>query len=253
MIVKTFKIIAFGYILSSLFFLVFIQKFDHYPQIQYHIIIPIFKAIPDLLALYTCYRFLNGNVRYWMVGACAACAIGDVFLGISRDKYYELALISYLIGHILIIIGFKEYYKFSVKNIVSDILVVSFSIGVCIIILPHLDNIKDIVSVLLYAILITLMALLASNLNIKMKRAVFAGACIFVFSDSLNAVNKFVFLNITPTPAILEKIPILYVIISTYYLALFLIVFGFSLSFIQNVKISKKNESEIPKKLATPI
>lgn len=256
---KTLKHFAIAYIIASIFYVLFIQKYVLILDFKYHFIIPIFKSVPDLIALFLCFKFLNGPEKKWMVAATAACAVGDILLGISRYNDYIPALIAYLCGHILFTIAFSTYKKFSIKRLIPDIFVVAYTIMIGFIVIPKC-SLGNAISVSLYIIVITTMAIFASFINLKKYYIVFIGACLFILSDSINAVDKFVLSpKLTKTNYIKDtsnettysviddhricnfsivdsqnpivelvhfKINLLQIIISLYYSALFFIVFG---------------------------
>lgn len=259
---KSLKNLAIAYITFCCIYLILIQKYVFIPHFKFHFIIPIFKSIPDFIAIYVCYRYLSGSVRKWMITAAAACALGDILLGISRYADYTFALIAYLCGHILFTVSFSLYKKFSIKRLVPDFFVIAYTITVGIIVIPKC-TLGNTIAVSAYIIVITTMAIFASFIDLKKYYIVFIGACLFILSDSINAIDKFVLssepksevatqqINTTNTNNVIEddhrivnfsiadsmkpypslvgfRINLLQIIISLYYAALFFIVFGFA-------------------------
>lgn len=253
---KTLKYLAIGYVSLCLFYVIFIQKYVFVPHFRFHFLIPIFKSLPDFIAIYVSYRYLKGSTRKWMISATVACALGDILLGISRYTDYIPALVAYLCGHILFTVSFSLYKKVSLKRFITDLFVIAYTITIAFIVIPHC-KLGNAISVSAYIIVITTMAIFASFINIKKYYIVFIGACLFILSDSINAIDKFVFSDIAskqettitqkdvkeddhrvvnlsvsdsmnPTKSLYSiQINLLHIIISIYYGALFFIVFGF--------------------------
>ncbi len=258
---KNIKYFALSYIISCIFYVVFIQKYVFVPHFKFHFLIPIFKSAPDVIAIVFCYKYLSGSIRKWMLAATIACAAGDILLGISRYTDYTYALIAYLCGHILFTVSFSLYKKFSAKRLIPDIFVVAYTIMVGVIVIPKC-SLGNAISVGAYIIVITTMAIFASFIDLKKYYLVFIGACLFILSDSINAIDKFVLTpnakteisvtqnnnsnkmtededdhrivnfsiadSMNPSKSIVAiHVNLLHIIISLYYAALFFIVFGF--------------------------
>lgn len=251
---KKFKYLAIVYIFASIIYVLFIQKYVLIQHFKYHFIIPIFKSVPDIIALFLCYKYINGPSRKWMLAATIACAVGDILLGISRYTDYIPALIAYLCGHILFTMAFGTYKKFSIKRFLPDIFVIAYTITIGFIVIPKCST-GNAISVSLYIIVITTMAIFASIIDLKKYYIVFIGACLFILSDSINAIDKFVLTpkdseqaliinknsgeddhrickltivdSTLPNKSIFQiEFNLLQLIISLYYSALFFIVFG---------------------------
>lgn len=251
---KTLKYFAGAYILASVFYVLFIQKYVLVHDFKFHFIIPIFKSVPDFIALFLCIKYLKDSCRKWMIAATAACAVGDILLGISRYTDYIPALIAYLCGHILFTIAFGTHKKFSIKRLLPNIFVVAYTITIGFIVIPKC-SLGNAISVSLYIIVITTMAIFASLIDKKKYYIVFIGACLFILSDSINAIDKFVLTpkdsiqstisnkdsieddhrickftvvdSLNPTKSLFQiDVNLLQIIISLYYSALFFIVFG---------------------------
>ena len=150
--------------------------------------------------------------------------IGDVllmFVEKGGQAFFIFGLISFLAAHLSYIIAF--YGKASESGYLKGrpLLVLPFLIYMVFINLwwwNHLGAMQ--IPVMLYSIVITIMALSALNLRHIVSKAawnsLFSGALLFVMSDSLLAINKFVH----PIPEAG------FLIMSTYILAQYFIVQG---------------------------
>ncbi|MBU2937929.1 lysoplasmalogenase [Lacinutrix sp. C3R15] len=119
------------------------------------------------------------------------CLIGDVFL--MFDAYFVLGLASFLIGHVFFVYAFTSINGFSAR--IQTLLPLVIISGLVFLFLKdHLGNL--LIPVMLYITCIVLMAWQALNLYIWKKEYGFLlitiGAFLFLVSDSVLAINKFV-------------------------------------------------------------
>lgn len=142
--------------------------------------------------------------------------LGDTFLMFQGEKYFMFGLGSFLITHLLYIFTFNRNWLKT--NILARISFASFSI-IMLFLLQHNIGNSLIIPIVIYMITITIMAISASerNANSESYRLVLLGAILFLLSDSLIALDKFV----VPIP--FET----FLIMGTYVLAQYLIAVGF--------------------------
>lgn len=175
----------------------------------------------------------SNAIHRWMLGALLLSFLGDCFLLIKGAKMlFILGLSSFLLAHICYIFAFKrDINKISKEQLLRDNLLIKISVllfgSTLIVVLFSFGNegfatMKVPVSV--YALVIMTMAFTAalrkSFVNAQSYLLVLIGACLFVFSDSVIALNKFtaLFENNNYLPRFL--------IMSTYGVAQYLIVKG---------------------------
>jgi uncharacterized membrane protein YhhN len=166
------------------------------------------------------YFFQTQNQRNfqdkWMLIAFFFSMLGDTFLMLQGEKYFMFGLGSFLITHLFyIFVLSRNRLK---ANLLARISFLSFS-GIMLFVLQHSISDSLIIPIIIYMITITFMAISASerNTNPESYRLVLLGAILFVLSDSLIAINKFVMP--IPFSTIL--------IMGTYVLAQYLICVGF--------------------------
>lgn len=131
------------------------------------------------------------------VGLFFGC-LGDIFLMLNENMFVA-GLASFLIGHILYVIAFskqtsaKALSKHKSYILIAGILA-SFSYYLYSILIPSLGPLK--IPVILYIIVIAAMAFFAYTRRYQTNTLSFIicliGALLFIFSDSILALNKFV-------------------------------------------------------------
>ena len=147
--------------------------------------------------------------------------LGDVFLMLenSHELFFIAGLGSFLIAHVFYVFNFYRKSTLSISQILIAFGLLAYGIIMLFLLFPALPNDLQI-PVTVYVFVILLMAL--SSLTRKNSvpeisfRLVFLGALLFVVSDSLIAVSKFL-------------LPIPFsglMIMATYIPAQFLIVWG---------------------------
>ena len=150
---------------------------------------------------------------------------GDLLLMKSDELFFIFGLVSFLISHVFYIFTFRQFREeddteslHGLQKVRFAFPIILYGTGLVIILLPHLGEL--VTPVIIYALVLTLMVL---NALFRYKRTeassftlVFGGAVLFMISDSLLAINKF-----------LEPIHYSGIwIMSTYISAQFLIVRG---------------------------
>ncbi len=152
---------------------------------------------------------------------------GDVLLMNTGEIYFILGLLAFLVAHVFYIFTFRQFRDEDTTQALRGLHrirfafpIILFGTGLIVVLYPNLGDM--LMPVMVYALVLTLMVL---NALFRFKRTsaasfalVFGGAILFMISDSLLAVNKF-----------LE--PVSYSgfwIMSTYIGAQFLIVHGLS-------------------------
>jgi uncharacterized membrane protein YhhN len=216
-----------------------------------------FYTKPLLLPMIMLYAFVVINHRWnkalkFLLVALFFSWIGDVSLmltpehpldnslmGVPKSKYFFLlGLSSFLINHLFLI---SIYRKVTTENGESLFQQNKFSflpflaygiVMVSVVVPPVYDNPEKslaTIPVILYAAILLSMAAFAYNrygfVNTKNFWLVFIGAVLFVFSDSIIALNFLAFPGLIPKPG--------FVIMTTYVAAEFLIAKGILLQFFE--------------------
>jgi uncharacterized membrane protein YhhN len=162
-----------------------------YSVLKYQLVI--FKPITMLLIISIAFLYpaIDLNYKIFIIAGLLFSLVGDMFL-IFPEKHFTKGLISFLIGHILYIFAFVVLAGFHI-TIWIFLPIVLLSILYLKTILPHTGN--KTLPVIIYVIIITMMGWIAlerlyylQNLG-SLLAAI--GACLFMISDSVLALNKF--------------------------------------------------------------
>ncbi|MES2418815.1 MAG: lysoplasmalogenase [Bacteroidota bacterium] len=178
-----------------------------------------------LLSLLVYHTGLRGRFSKRIAGGLVFGLMGDVCLMFQDQDplFFIYGLISFLIGHIFYITAFyldyisnpklgKNYTRWAIG------IFGLFCLTFYLVLRPHLGEMQ--IPVLVYALVISLMAIMAVNrygrINSLSFKLVFIGAILFLISDSLLAFDKFV-IHFSYAGVL---------IMSTYMLAQYLITVG---------------------------
>jgi uncharacterized membrane protein YhhN len=158
---------------------------------------------------------LNIKEKYLYI-ALFFSLLGDVFLMFGGELYFMLGLGAFLLAHVFYILLFKSQFKF---NLVRVFPFVGATLSYFMFIKSGIDP-NLLLPVSVYCLVITVMGIFAAGrkTNNSSYKLVLIGSILFIISDSLIAYNKFY----APLPAS----P--FWVMSTYGLAQFLIVLGWS-------------------------
>jgi uncharacterized membrane protein YhhN len=163
-------------------------------------------------------RQLAGGDRLLLAGALLLSALGDVFLGLGGEQWFVYGLSSFLIAHLFYITLFvRQWPRTAVasaaRRVVAALLIV-FAAAMFAGLWPRLGGMK--LPVAAYLCALTGMSLTATLAGFR-AWWVMIGAALFMLSDSLIAVGKFM------SPIAYSD----YVIWATYYTAQVCIALGF--------------------------
>ncbi len=149
---------------------------------------PILKIIPLLSLLIIVSAEVKGRKRILIMMALIFCMIGDVLLDLDRSGNFKIALIAFLIGHLFYIIIFQIERRFEKKKSIFLILIFVYTLIVGFLL-------KDISPeflppVMIYLLVISIMTLSAFLMK-DFSWIICTGAIIFMISDTVIAINKF--------------------------------------------------------------
>jgi uncharacterized membrane protein YhhN len=166
---------------------------------------------------------LSGVVVLAIIFSCA----GDILLMFQQDdaRFFMFGLVAFLTAHVCYIFAYRQHQAGDSSRALQGLQKVRFGfpivfsgIGLVTILYGKLDGMK--IPVMIYATVITVMTLTAlyrfGRTSAASFAMVFGGAILFMISDSLIAINKF-----------MEPLPLAaFWIMATYISAQFLIVRG---------------------------
>jgi uncharacterized membrane protein YhhN len=145
--------------------------------------------------------FLHSSKRSTVfIWALAFCWAGDVLLLFQGDTFFMAGLVSFLIGHVLYIVCYgqsqfadKTNELLGTQKVRFSLPVILYGTGLVVILFPVLGDLK--IPVTIYAMVLMLMVV---NALFRYGRTtpqsflyVFVGAILFMFSDSMLAINRF--------------------------------------------------------------
>lgn len=176
------------------------------------------KAAPILLLAATAFlsETIFAPVKWLLLTALLFSAAGDIFLAINteeQDNLFIAGLGSFLIGHIFYALTFFQSTAFQPASLIPILIIVVLASVLTKQIWPGLGELK--IPVLLYILVSALMGVGAA-VHAPFNWVLIAGSIIFMLSDSVIAVQKF-----------WRPVPYRdFLVMSTYYLAQFLIFWG---------------------------
>ncbi|HEX7363758.1 MAG TPA: lysoplasmalogenase [Dehalococcoidia bacterium] len=172
------------------------------------------KAIPALSLAVLSFIAISGSRGKLLFVALLFCAAADIALELAEGKYFVAGLGLFLVAHIFFIITFSRDFRFQTAKMPIIVLFIVYSGMMAFIMTPSLKEMA--IPVYVYMTALTLVGIFATLRAAKNDFTLY-GAIAFIVSDSVLAVNKFM-------------MPVAganFIIMITYYLSLFLIVYGF--------------------------
>jgi uncharacterized membrane protein YhhN len=174
----------------------------------------VIKAIPAISLAILAFIAVSGSKGKLLFISLLFCAAADIALELAGGQYFVAGLGLFLLAHIFFIITFSRDFKFQKSKIPVIVLLLVYSMMMAFVLTPSLKEMA--IPVYVYMTALTLVGIFASLRSARNDFTLY-GAISFIFSDSIIAVNKFMM----PVPAAD------YILMITYYPALFLIVYGF--------------------------
>lgn len=150
------------------------------------------KPLPVLLmaALITLNPTVDANLAFWIFSGLILSAIGDVLLSLPKDKFIS-GLSSFLLAHICYVLGF-----IGMVNTISwwiPVMILALGILAFLLLLPNLGTMT--LPVAIYILIIVAMGSATAeywlSYNSSSARLAFTGACIFMVSDLVLAIDRF--------------------------------------------------------------
>lgn len=177
-----------------------------------------------MLSLMACYVLNTSQRSAIFLAAMFFCWLGDVLLMGAGELFFMGGLVAFLTGHVLYIFSYRQMRNQQGEELLGpqkarfSLPIILAGTGLVVILFPTLGPLK--IPVMIYALVITLMCLTALFRFGKTSKQsfvlLFIGALLFMVSDSILAINKFM-QPVTGAG---------FYIMSTYILAQYLIVKG---------------------------
>ncbi len=174
----------------------------------------VLKAIPTIFLAIIVFRSAKARPGVLLGIGLLFSTVGDVSLDIDRTRYFIVGLGGFLVAHIFYIVAMAHAFKSERAKIPGLLIVAAFGITIAYL-LRGIPSDK-LVPVMCYVAVITVMVLTAVSVS-KTSKILIVGAALFMISDIILAINKFM-------------VPIPYSTvfnIGIYFVAQFVIVKGF--------------------------
>jgi len=197
--VAVFLIFAIGYLAAI--------QFEPYPASY------IVKAIPAIALAVLALKAVGGLRGRLLFAALLFAAAGDIALAWEAGENLQIGLGLFLVTQVLYVVTFSRDLELRWPRVPVAALVIAWVAAAGYLLAPSLDDMA--IPVYVYLAVITLMGVFAAFR--ARSPLVLYGAIIFIASDSLIAFNEF------HTSICCVD----YYVMGTYYLAQFLIVYGF--------------------------
>jgi uncharacterized membrane protein YhhN len=171
------------------------------------------KTIPILCLMVLALCTIAG-VKGWLIGAgLLFSGAGDILLQVDGVRFFVHGLGAFLVAHLFYIAAFIRRPAVVRTRLAILVAIAAYGGIIGFMLLPRLGDM--LVPVTVYLVIILGMGISAS-LGTTNHALVIAGACFFIVSDSLIAINRF----LTPLPLAG------YLVMGTYYAAQLLITIG---------------------------
>jgi uncharacterized membrane protein YhhN len=175
----------------NLFFLIFAILFILTLPFHPYPFSYLIKAVPALISAIACLIIIKNRTDALLMGiGFLFCMAGDIFLDLNREIYFVQGLGSFLAGHIFFSILFIRKFSYSFSKTVKAGFVLLYIILLAFLLIPHLGNLF--IPVVAYMSVIGIMGITAAFVKTRSPH-IFIGASLFVFSDSIIAVSKFLY------------------------------------------------------------
>jgi uncharacterized membrane protein YhhN len=174
----------------------------------------VLKAMPAASLAVLAFLAVSGLKGKLLSMSLLFCAAADMVLLLAGGKYFIIGLGLFLIAHLLFLITFSRDIRARKSQIPIILMVILYALLNAFVIAPYLKEMA--IPVYIYMAVLALMVVFAA-MRVSKNDWTLYGAIVFMVSDTMLAINKFM----RPVPAVD------YLCMTTYFLALFLIVFGY--------------------------
>jgi uncharacterized membrane protein YhhN len=172
----------------------------------------VLKAIPVITLLVLVLRDMRGFVRICLVGALLCSVWGDILLDLPYANVFIFGLVAFLAGHLFYTVLFFRHAKTPEEFSKVIIVVLIIFAGVMIWLFRGIS--PDLYGPVVFYIVVIITMSIGAFLVPAENHLLFQGALLFIASDVVLAINKFLF--VIPYGRVIN--------ISLYFIAQFLII-----------------------------
>jgi uncharacterized membrane protein YhhN len=176
------------------------------------------------IAAYYLYSVRKEGPSIVVVGAIFFSWLGDVLLLFSGELYFMSGLGAFLLAHLCYIISYRQHQTqnedalMRIQKVRFSLPIILAGTGLLVVLWRHLGELR--IPVFFYAVVLVMMVLHAlaryGSTSLASFWLVFSGAMLFMVSDSILAINKFISAS--------TRLAVF--IMATYIAAQFLIIVG---------------------------
>jgi alkenylglycerophosphocholine/alkenylglycerophosphoethanolamine hydrolase len=173
----------------------------------------VIKSVPAICLSALALWVVPGLRGRLLSAALLFCAAGDAALGYEDGENLTIGLGMFLVAQVLFVATFTRDFKFQKSRIPGAFCLITYAVLMAIMLTPWLEDMA--LPVYVYLTVITIMGLTAA-FRYPTSGLVVSGALFFIASDSMLAIEEFHDSFWASD----------YLVMTTYYLAIFLIVYG---------------------------
>lgn len=172
------------YLVFFCFALVFIASLNFRPYPLVYVV----KVVPTYSLMALAFLRIEG-LRGKLIGVgLLFSGIGDIVLELDRANYFVYGLAAFLVAHLFYIAAFVKGMQIKGPRTLAALAIVAYGVIIGYLLTPKLGDM--LVPVVAYLVVIIVMGIFAC-LGAANHWLVIIGACFFILSDSIIAVNRF--------------------------------------------------------------
>lgn len=151
----------------------------------------VLKSIPAFCLAAMAWIYVPGLTGKLLFAGFIFSAGGDISLSFAQksEKFFLMGLGSFLVAHVLYVIAFAQNAQYSSEKLPLIALWVVFAIAMAVVLYPKLGEMR--IPVFAYVAVILAMVIVATLWQGARPTLLVAGAVLFMLSDSMIAINKF--------------------------------------------------------------
>lgn len=202
------NVMLIAYWVISAIYIALIPQIGSVPKLY------VLKDLPDVVLALLAINTVPGIRGKLLFMAYVLCAVAGLALDLPFEFAFPLGLALFLLGHVVYIITFLRDFQLQSARLWLVVLILGFAFGMATLLTSKVGPL--LIPVYCYLVVISLMCI-SAVMRQSSNNLVVYGALIFLASDSTLAFNKFV-APLTGAD---------YLVMGTYFVAQFLILYGF--------------------------
>ena len=149
----------------------------------------IIKSLPVIILAIASWIYIPGTAGKLLFAGLLLSSGGDISLSFEGDKFFISGLSFFLLAHVVYIIAFARDFEYDPGKLPIAIALAVFGIAMAVILYPKLGEMR--LPVFVYISVIMAMGIAATFWTGPKPVLLLVGAIVFMLSDSMIAVNKF--------------------------------------------------------------